>query len=277
MGFDPNRLEYDDFFGYDVEKDKKYPLKPNGYRDYPDDFWVNSMAPRSWVGNPVGSKKDKEKYKKQWKHVPGPKWVRYMDGRFTAEYVDPVINFHGHILDENTYDSKLWELGILRVVPFNFDKYKHTFHKAYRMDPRYRLAGDGSPNAIEHFEVHEFGKEEIMSYKQDHLDWAKDVIWARGFEFGNRHYDLKFRNIAYISLLGLRASHNDIPEDFEWYDSSGRTVIMNEKTMVKFCKHVTDYVRKVESNAIQYLNYLETIEDLVQLANLRLEPDDLLQ
>ena len=47
--------------------------------------------------------------------------------------------------------------------------------------------------------------------------------------------------------------------------------------MVKFCKHVTDYVRKVESNAIQYLNYLETIEDLVQLANLRLEPDDLLQ
>ena len=78
-------------------------------------------------------------------------------------------------------------------------------------------------------------------------------------------------------MLGLRASHNDIPEDFEWYDSSGRTVIMNEKTMVKFCKHVTDYVRKVESNAIQYLNYLETIEDLVQLANLRLEPDDLLQ
>lgn len=270
-------FEYETDNGYDLEKDKKYPLKSDGYRDYPDDFWVNSMAPREWRGHHNSVRFDKEKYEKEWRKVKGPSWVRYMDGRFTAEYSDEIINFHGHTLGPDTYDDKLWEVGVLRVVPFNFEKYKHKFHKAYRMDPRYRLAGDGRPLAIENFEVKEYERHDIMSHKNDTLNWCKDLIFAKGFNFRNRNFDLRFRQISYISLLGLRASHNDIPEDFEWYDAEGQTVTMNKETLVAFCREVTDYVRKVEQGALRYLNKLEKIDDLVQLANLRINADDLLR
>jgi hypothetical protein len=222
-----------------------------------EDVWLNDLAPDHWRGPTKSNGSEPVR----------ARWVRYNDGCFTAEYHTEEIDFFGHVLNKDTRDDLLWELGVLRVEPYDFSVHKHTFFKAVRNQPRFVLHASGRPIAREDFTVHVHTRGDVMDVHLNTLNQQKDIVFLRGFKHNNHTFDLRFRHISYMSLLGLRASHNNIPEDFEWFDMDGNIVPMNQDTVVDFCGKITDYIRKVELTAHEILNEMAKIEDLVELAH----------
>lgn len=220
-----------------------------------NDIWLNDLAPPGWGPSTSDPKPERAN------------WVRYYDGRFTAEYQGEEIEFFGHVLNANTRDDLLWELGVLRVEPYDFSQHKTSFFRARRKDPRFVLHSSGKPIARENFIVHEYTREDIMEIHINALNEQKDLAFLTGYKYGNHTFDLRFRHISYMSLLGLRASHDAIPDDFEWFDQDGNLVPMSQDTVVDFVSKMTDYIRKVEVTAHGILNEMAKIDDLVELAH----------
>ena len=227
-----------------------------------DDIWMNDLAPSDWKGS--SWKSDLVRQQQAY-------WVRYSDGVFSAEYCDAEIEYCGHKLNGSTRDDLLWELGVFRVKPYDFSQHKHMFYKAKRQQQRFTLCPRGKAEATEAFWIHEFSHGDVMDIHLSEINEQKDALFLHGFTYGNHVFDLRFRHISYMSLLGLRANNNSIPDDFEWFDRDGNLVPMNQETVINFVAKMTDYIKDVELRTHKVIKEMSGIEDLVELANYKVQ------
>jgi hypothetical protein len=193
------------------------------------------------------------------------RWIEFKQGRFGGIFLSESLSYNGHLVDENTHDEILLELGVLRLkeVPPEFPDLPYVITEG----PIYKLAEDGSAEVYENFTYRYETIEEIRQRKLNEWYIGKDRSLREGVTYNGSRYDLRFRNISYLSLLSTLISNDKYPEDFEWFDAEGNITPLSKEDCLGLIKEAIKKIYQLEISAVKKLKKIEGITDIRELLN----------
>ena len=193
-------------------------------------------------------------------------WVRYLNGQLGGIYEGEEIKFGDHILNSKTPDDVLFEIGVLRlkIIEPEFPDIPHIIVQG----PIYEFAKDGTPTVTQRYVYEYINIEELRREKMQSWYYQKDQLLRNGLEYNGRVYDMRFRNIAYLTLLATLINNNRYPEDFKWFDKSGSTFLLSKEDCLNLIEKAIALIITIEQKAQLILNKIESTTDLKELANL---------
>lgn len=192
------------------------------------------------------------------------RWIRYLDGQFGGVYVGDIIEIGDYRLDKDTPDEILFEAGVLRLVgePPEHPDVPYTIIQG----PFFKISEDGSATVTERYTYRYETFEEIKRYKMQEWYFAKDIILKDGLTVGNITYDLRFRNLAYLSIMSTLIASGKFPENFHWFDVSGNRVLLSKDDCLELIEAAALFILDLETRAGETLKALEAITDRDELA-----------
>jgi hypothetical protein len=191
------------------------------------------------------------------------KWIEFKDGKFWGVWQGDVLEYAGNIVDANTTDSELFAMGLLRLTELP-NEYANT-PGVVLTGPIYELAVDGSANVTIRYDCHIHPFDEIKRRKLQELFFAKDEWLKDGVTYNGHVFDLRFRNIAYLSILATLITSGKYPEDFYWFDQDGNVVPLPADDCLGLIEAAANCIVDVEQRAIAALQELEQYTEVEQL------------
>lgn len=191
------------------------------------------------------------------------RWIRYLDGQFGGVYLGDVIEIGDYRLDENTPDEILFEAGVLRLVgelPEHPDV-PHTIIQG----PFFKISEDGSATVTERYTYRYETFEEVKQQKMQEWYLAKDISLKDGLTVGNVTYDLRFRNLSYLSIMSTLIASGKFPDDFHWFDVNGNRVPLSKDDCLELIEASARFILDLETRAGETLKQMEAITDRDEL------------
>jgi len=196
------------------------------------------------------------------------RWIAYKNGQFGAVYHDEKLEFDQITLDESTPDQMLFTVGILRLttIPPEFPDIPHYIVQG----PIYEFVGDGTATVTERFIYRYTTFEEIRQQKIQEWYVSKDNVLRKGVAYNGAIYDLRFRNISYLSLLSSLIVNDQYPDNFKWFDVDGNVVTLNKNDCLELIKLAAQKIVRMETKATTMLKKLEGITDIHELMRIEI-------
>lgn len=191
------------------------------------------------------------------------KWIEFKDGKFWGVWQGDVLEYNSHLVQTDTPDSKLFEIGLLRLNEMPNDYL--GIPGVVLTGPIYELATDGSANVNMRYEYHVAPFDEIKRQKLQELFFAKDEWLKDGVTYNGHVFDLRFRNIAYLSILSTLIASGKYPEDFYWFDRNGNVVLLPADDCLGLIEAAAICIVDVEKRASDALRELEQYTEVEQL------------
>jgi len=194
-------------------------------------------------------------------------WIKYKNGVFGGVYEGDEIRWprkgkEDIVLDLNTDDQVLFTYGILRLK-----KEDPAFpNRPYRkFGPKYEFVHDGKAEVVEKWEYLYDSFDDIKRNKIHEWYMNKDTIAQHGVTYNGRKYDIRFRNVGYLSMLGNLISLNEYPEDFHFFDSEGNVFPFSKEDCIGLIKEIATAFVKLEEKSMAEYKHIVSIKDIDEL------------
>lgn len=191
------------------------------------------------------------------------KWIEFKDGKFWGVWQGDFIEYNGNLVRTDTPDNELFAIGLLKLteVPNEYQNLPGVTVTG----PVYELATDGSANVTMRYEHHVAPFDEIKRQKLQELFFAKDEWLKDGVTYNGHVFDLRFRNIAYLSILSTLINSGKYPEEFYWFDRDGNVVPLPQEDCLGLIEAAAIGIVDVEKRASDALRELEQYTEVDQL------------
>ena len=83
---------------------------------------------------------------------------------------------------------------------------------------------------------------------------------------GNVTYDLRFRNLSYLSIMSTLIASGNFPKDFHWFDVSGNRVPLSKDDCLELIGATARFILDLETRAGETLRQMEAITDRDELS-----------
>lgn len=177
------------------------------------------------------------------------RWIKYLNGRFSAVYEGDSCRANGYEVDLDTPDDKLWEAGILRLYEEEDIEVKDPKLVKHKISgPYYILDTTGKAAAVEKWEWAYDTFEAIQESLLNDLFKSRDFALKDGIEFKGHIFDMRFRNLSYISIISTLINNDRFEDDFTWADKDGKLVEFTKDEFLDFSLEVANKIRKLEYN-----------------------------
>lgn len=190
------------------------------------------------------------------------KWIKFKNGQFGPMYLGDEIDYFGTVLNHETPDEVLINIGVYRLIQFSMDT-PHTILSG----PTYRLDNSGKPLVYENFEVNQYTIEEVKRIKKQEIFFAKDEYLKNRFDFNGKLYDLRFRNLAYLSIIAILIHNDRYPEEFLWPTADNIIVRLDKNEALDLIEKVALFISDLEQKSILVIERLNAISDITEAAN----------
>ncbi len=203
-----------------------------------------------------------------------PKWIGYKNGQFRGVYEGDSVTFtfgkdkngkpREYIVTPETEDQVLFTIGCLRLKESK-PKYPNRPYSIIGHGPRYEFVNDGKAEVVEtyHYEYHGF--QQVLKAKID--DWFihKDYVLSYGIKWNGRRFDMRYRNIAHLSLLASLIPLGEYPENFEWFDADGNTFLLDAKDCTALLRTAAICIKNLEISFLEEYKHINSIIDIDEL------------
>lgn len=193
------------------------------------------------------------------------RFIKCVGGEMSAVYETGekgYIPHKGVRVTEDTSDEVLFSIG-LRVLKKELSKDpKATITRG----PFYRPAEDGTATA---FEYYQYFSPSLESLRQDKLFLhygSKDAVMQEGTSYKGYKFDLRFRNICYMTMMLSLINNDTYPEDFSWYTTDGEVVPLSKEECMQFIKLALEKIKVLELESIEVLKKMRSINNVEELS-----------
>lgn len=194
------------------------------------------------------------------------KWIKVHEGKdlgpifFSDE--NGVLNFENQIFDKDTPDEILMKHNLYRLeekippkdVPYFISK-----------PPIYKIKHDKTMTVMEDMEYGIINIEDIRRGKLQQLYFDKDRLLKEGIEYRGKIFDLRFRNLAHLSIISTLINFKKFPNNFKWFTIDGELINMMENEMLELIELAAEKIIDVETRAAKVLDQINAITDLAEL------------
>jgi hypothetical protein len=194
------------------------------------------------------------------------KWIKVIDGKnlgpvyFSNE--NGVLDFENQIFDKDTPDEILIKHNLYKLKEcLPPENVRYFISKP----PIYRILQDGSLTVVEEVEYQIFNIEDIKHEKIQQLYYDKDRLLKDGICFKNKIFDLRFRNLAHLSIISTLISFKKFPNNFKWFTVDGELIDMTENEMLELIELAAEKIIDIETRAAKVLDQINAITDLEEL------------
>lgn len=193
-------------------------------------------------------------------------WIRFANGQLGGIYEGEEIKFGEYTINSKTPDSVLFEIGVLRlkIIGPEFPDIPHIITQG----PIYEFATDGTPEVTQKYIYKYITLEDLRREKIQKWYFEKDRLLREGLTYNGRTYDMRFRNIAYLTLLATLINNNRYPIDFKWFDREGNTFVLEKEECLNLIEKAITLIINIEGKAQKILNKINSITDLHELSTL---------
>jgi hypothetical protein len=190
------------------------------------------------------------------------KWIRFKDGQFGPLYIGDEINYFGTVLNQETPDEVLIDIGVYRLIQFSMDT-------PYTMitGPTYRLDGTGKALVYEEFEVYQHTIEDVKRNKTQELFSNRAAYLQNKFHFNGKTYDLRFRNLSYLAILSTLINNDRYPENFVWTTVDNEAISINKNEALDLIEQTAVFISDLEQKLIIMRQNLDALTDITEIAN----------
>jgi hypothetical protein len=196
------------------------------------------------------------------------RWIKFVNGKFSAVYRGDKINANGYTVTVDSTDEELFEAGILRLYSEeDLDPVDPELDRVIVGGPFYTLDPNGKAAAIERWQ---WAYEDIEEIKFNLIQSGynmRDQLLKDGVEFKGHTFDLRFRNLSYMSLIATLINNDKFEESFSWYSSDGKLVEFTKEEFLEFFYKITTEIRDMEHKFYLLAQKIEKIDNRFDLRN----------
>jgi hypothetical protein len=171
------------------------------------------------------------------------------------------ITHKGVEVTEDTPDDVLFSIGLRRLETELSEDPKAQIVSG----PFYRPAEDGTATAIQHYKYFVPDLESLRQDKISEHHISKDQVMGKGISYKGNNFDLRFRNMCYITMMLSLINNDSYPEDFTWYTTDGDVVPMPKKECMTLIALVLDKIKGLELKSIEILKKMKAIDNVDDL------------
>jgi hypothetical protein len=192
------------------------------------------------------------------------RFIKCVGGEMSAVYETGdkgYITHKGVQVSEDIPDEVLFSIGLRRLET----EEPTTPNAQIVAGPFYRPSEDGSATAIQY---HQFSVPDLNTLRAEKLAEhyaGKDMVMQKGINYKGNNFDLRFRNICYMTLMLSLVNNDALPEDFTWYTTEGELVPMSKEECVTFITLVVGKVKELELKSIEVLKKMNAIDNVDDL------------
>lgn len=196
------------------------------------------------------------------------KWIKVHNEKDLGPIIhsdeNGILNFENQIFDENTSDEILIKHNMYKLIETILPD-RNEIPYVITRPPIYKIAQDGTMSVFEEIEYKIIDIEDIRREKIQDLYYDKDRLLKEGVEYNGKNFDLRFRNLAHLSIISTLINFKKFPENFKWFTKDGELVSMSESDMLELIQKAAHKILEIEEKAGKVNNKISEIKDLSEL------------